>query len=83
MSGLPAIVAGVFIYSILVETSWPGFSGFLAALALFVLMLPSVTRTTEEVLRIVPGGCARHRWPSARRSGAPCGRWCSRRPVRA
>jgi phosphate transport system permease protein len=56
MSGLPSIVAGVFIYSILVETSLAKYSGFLASLALFVLMLPSVTRTTEEVLRIVPGG---------------------------
>ena len=56
MSGLPSIVAGVFIYSILVETSFAHYSGFLAALALFILILPSVTRTTEEVLRIVPGG---------------------------
>jgi phosphate transport system permease protein len=32
------------------------YSGFAAALALFILMLPSVTRTTEEVLRVVPGG---------------------------
>jgi phosphate transport system permease protein len=56
MSGLPSIVAGVFIYSILVETNLAKYSGFLASLALFVLMLPSVTRTTEEVLRIVPGG---------------------------
>jgi phosphate transport system permease protein len=56
MSGLPSIVAGVFIYSILVETSLAHYSGFLAALALFILILPSVTRTTEEVLRIVPGG---------------------------
>jgi phosphate transport system permease protein len=56
MSGLPSIVAGVFIYSILIETSLAKFSGILASLALFILMLPSVTRTTEEVLRIVPGG---------------------------
>jgi len=56
MSGLPSIVAGVFIYSILVETSLSHYAGFLASLALFILILPSVTRTTEEVLRIVPGG---------------------------
>jgi phosphate transport system permease protein len=56
MSGLPSIVAGVFIYSVLIETNVAKGSGFLASLALFVLMLPSVTRTTEEVLRIVPGG---------------------------
>jgi phosphate transport system permease protein len=56
MSGLPSIVAGVFVYSMLVETRLAHFSGILASLALFILMLPSVTRTTEEVLRIVPGG---------------------------
>jgi phosphate transport system permease protein len=56
MSGLPSIVAGVFIYSIFVETNFFRYAGFLAALALFILLLPSVTRTTEEVLRIVPGG---------------------------
>jgi len=56
MSGLPSIVAGVFVYSILVETKLANFSGILASIALFILILPSVTRTTEEVLRIVPGG---------------------------
>jgi phosphate transport system permease protein len=56
MSGLPSIVAGLFIYSIFVERHLLNHSGFLASLALFILLLPSVTRTTEEVLRIVPGG---------------------------
>jgi phosphate transport system permease protein len=56
MSGLPSIVAGLFIYSIFVEHRLVGYAGFLASLALFILLLPSVTRTTEEVLRIVPGG---------------------------
>ena len=56
MSGLPSIVAGVFVYSVLIQTGAATYSGFLAALALFILILPSVTRTTEEVLRIVPGG---------------------------
>jgi phosphate transport system permease protein len=52
MSGLPAIVAGIFIYSVVV-IHW-GFSGFAGALALAVLLLPTVTRGTEEVLKIVP-----------------------------
>jgi phosphate transport system permease protein len=56
MSGVPSIVAGVFIYAIFIERHVLGYSGFAAAMALFVLMLPSVTRTTEEVLRVVPGG---------------------------
>lgn len=56
MSGLPAIVAGLFIYAMFVEDGLTKYSGVLASLALFILILPSVTRTTEEVLRIVPGG---------------------------
>jgi phosphate transport system permease protein len=56
MSGVPSIVAGVFIYAIFIVPHVFGYSGFAAAMALFVLMLPSVTRTTEEVLRVVPGG---------------------------
>jgi phosphate transport system permease protein len=56
MSGLPAIVAGLFIYSIFIINHLLSYSGFAAALALFVILLPSVTRTTEEVLRVVPSG---------------------------
>lgn len=56
MSGIPSVVAGVFIYALFIEPHVLGYSGFAAALALFVLLLPSVTRTAEEVLRVVPGG---------------------------
>jgi phosphate transport system permease protein len=56
MSGLPSIVAGLFIYAFLVIQLRAGFSGLAGALSLAVLMLPTVTRTAEEVLRIVPGG---------------------------
>jgi phosphate transport system permease protein len=52
MSGLPAIVAGIFIYSIIVVHY--GFSGFAGGIALAILLLPTVTRGTEEVLKIVP-----------------------------
>ena len=55
MSGLPSIVAGLFIYATVVLALGWGFSGFAASLALSMLMLPLITRTTEEVLRIVPG----------------------------
>jgi phosphate transport system permease protein len=54
MSGVPSIVAGLFIYAIVVVRF--GFSGVAAALALAILMLPTVTRTSEEVLRLVPDG---------------------------
>jgi phosphate transport system permease protein len=56
MSGVPSIVAGLFIYAAWVVTFHKGFSGFAASLALAVLMLPTVTRTAEEVLRLVPDG---------------------------
>jgi phosphate transport system permease protein len=56
MSGIPSVVAGVFIYSVLIINHVLGYSGFAAALALFVMLLPSVTRTTEEVLKVVPSG---------------------------
>jgi phosphate transport system permease protein len=56
MSGVPSIVAGLFIFSALILSLGWGFSGFAASLSLAVLMLPTVTRTTEVVLRLVPGG---------------------------
>jgi phosphate transport system permease protein len=56
MSAVPSIVAGLFIYAMWVLEFGQGQSGFAAALALSVLMLPTVTRTAEVVLRLVPGG---------------------------
>lgn len=56
MSAVPSIVAGLFIYAVLVLGLGLGRSGFAAGLALSVLMLPTVTRTAEVVLRLVPGG---------------------------
>jgi phosphate transport system permease protein len=56
MSALPSIVAGLFIYAALIQSGYLEQTGFAAALALSVLMLPTVTRTAEVVLRVVPGG---------------------------
>jgi len=56
MSGVPSIVAGLFIYTIWVVQLGKGFSGLAAAFALSILMLPTVTRTAEEMLKLVPGG---------------------------
>lgn len=53
MSGVPSIVAGLFIYTTLVFAT-DTFSGLAGALALAVLMLPTVARTSEEVLKLVP-----------------------------
>lgn len=56
MSGVPSIVAGLFIYAVWIVQLGNDFSGFAAALALSVLMLPTVIRASEEMLRIVPDG---------------------------
>jgi phosphate transport system permease protein len=56
MSGVPSIVAGLFILAVWVAGLNRGFSGFAAALALSILMLPTVARTSLEVLRLVPDG---------------------------
>jgi phosphate transport system permease protein len=54
MSGIPSILCGLFIYAVWVLRF--GFSGWAAALALSILMLPTITRTSAEVLRLVPDG---------------------------
>ena len=54
MTGIPSIVAGLFIFTAFVLGLGLERSGFAAALALAILMLPVIVRTTEEMLRIVP-----------------------------
>lgn len=54
MSGVPSIVAGLFIYSALIVSGILQYSGFAGALALSILMLPTVARTAEEILRLIP-----------------------------
>ena len=55
MTGIPSIVAGLFIYAVFALLVGPGISmGFMGALALAVLMTPVVVRGSEELLKIVP-----------------------------
>lgn len=54
MSGVPSIVAGLFVYAALIVSGIIQFSGLAGALALAILMLPTVARTAEEVLLLVP-----------------------------
>ena len=49
----PSIVVGVFVYLILVRTLGH-FSGWAGGIALAIIMLPVVTRTTEEMLKLIP-----------------------------
>ena len=53
MSGVPSIVAGLFIYTTFVNYT-NSFSGLAGSFALAILMLPTVARTAEEVLKLVP-----------------------------
>ena len=54
MAGLPSVVVGVFVWSWLVRTVMGSFSGFAGGVALAIIMIPIVTRTVEEMLRLVP-----------------------------
>ncbi|WP_341952737.1 phosphate ABC transporter permease PstA [Salinibacterium sp. TMP30] len=55
MTGIPSIVAGLFAYSLIVLFFGPGVRvGIAGAVALSVLMIPVVVRSSEEMLRLVP-----------------------------
>jgi phosphate transport system permease protein len=56
MTALPDILAGLFVYVVLVVGLHFPKSGFAAALALSVTMLPIIARAADVVLRVVPGG---------------------------
>lgn len=53
LSGVPSIIAGIFAYGIIVLTT-KTFSAVAGGVALAVLMLPIIVRTTDEALQIVP-----------------------------
>jgi len=54
MTGVPSIIIGLFVYSAFILTLGLPRSGFAAAIALAILMIPVVVRSTQEMLRIVP-----------------------------
>ena len=55
MTALPSIVAGLFIYASLILILGFDKSGFAAAMAISVMMLPIIIRASDVVLRLVPG----------------------------
>jgi phosphate transport system permease protein len=55
MLSAPSIVLGLFVYAIAVATT-KQFSGWAGTLALSLIAVPVVVRTTENMLRLVPGG---------------------------
>ncbi|MDP9426634.1 MAG: phosphate ABC transporter permease PstA [Actinomycetota bacterium] len=52
LTGVPSIVVGLFAFGVVVVNF--GYSAFAGAVALAVLMVPIITRTTEEIIRLVP-----------------------------
>jgi phosphate transport system permease protein len=70
MTGVPSIVFGLFIYTVLIVSHFGGnFTAWKASVALALLMLPIVARSAEVVLNLVP--------PSLREAGLALGapRW--------
>ncbi len=53
LGGVPSIVVGIFVYALIVVRT-KHFSAWAGGLALAVIMLPTIVRTTEELLRLVP-----------------------------
>ena len=64
MNGIPSIVYGIFAYTIFV-LPMKSFSGYSGGFALGIMMIPIITRTTEQFLRMVP--------PSLREAGMALG----------
>ena len=54
LSGVPSIVAALFVYALIITTLGGNRSTFAASFALVLLMLPTVLRSTEEMLKLVP-----------------------------
>lgn len=54
LTGIPSMVAALFIYALFISTFHGTRAGWLVSLALVILMIPVIVRTTEEMLRLVP-----------------------------
>jgi phosphate transport system permease protein len=54
LTGVPSIVAALFVYAVFIIGLGADFAGIYVALALVLLMIPVVVRTTEEMLKLVP-----------------------------
>ncbi len=54
LSGIPSIVAALFVFALLITVLGLGRSAIAAAFSLVLLMLPTVLRSTEEMLKLVP-----------------------------
>ncbi len=62
LAGVPSIIAGVFIYALIVSTKilfGSMFSGIAGGISLSILMLPTIIKTTDEALKLVPDNLRR------------------------
>jgi phosphate transport system permease protein len=81
MTALPDILAGLFIYTVLLLGLGFSRNGFCAAMALSIMMLPIIARSADVALRVVPGGLREaslalgaSRWQTVRRVVLPTAR---------
>ena len=82
LNGVPSIVIGVFIYSIAVLPV-RRFSALAGGLALGVMMIPLIMRTTEELLLLVPATLREGPSRSVRPAPVRCSPWSCRQPCPA
>jgi phosphate transport system permease protein len=54
LTGVPSVVAALFIYAVFITTFKGERAGYLVSLALVLLMVPVIVRTSEEMLKLVP-----------------------------
>ncbi len=54
MTSVPSIIVGLFVYAIIV-VPMNGFSAWAGSVALAIIMFPIIAKTTEEVLKLIPG----------------------------
>ena len=62
LAGVPSIIAGVFIYALIVSTKilfGSMYSGIAGGISLSILMLPTIIKTTDEALKLVPNDMRR------------------------
>ena len=54
LAGVPSIIAGLFVFGLLVRSGLTGYSAIAGGCALAVVMLPTIVKTAEEALQLVP-----------------------------
>ena len=82
LNGVPSIVIGVFVYGVAV-LPFKQFSALAGGLALGVMMIPIIARTTEELLLLVPSTMREGALALGATRAAPSSRSSFRRPCRA